>query len=73
MTEVIRLSKGEQPGYGLAWFADFEGDEDVRRLFGTTKLATPFSASVPVLKVLAAIQAKNPNHYVVAAPEVARG
>lgn len=60
---VLRVLRGH-------WFADRVGDALTMRLFGTTELPTPFSASVPLEAVLARIASLNPSHDVRVSPSV---
>jgi hypothetical protein len=43
------------------WFADFEHDEEVFRLFGSTILPTPFTLATPIERVLVEVQRLNPS------------
>lgn len=56
-----KLIKLRQDLAADAWIANFEGDEKVRKLFGTTILPTPFAASVDASIVLERVQKLNPD------------
>lgn len=49
------------------WMADFQGPqaEEIRRLFGTSVIPTPFTAQAESANVMANIQSKNPDCIVV--------
>ena len=60
MTEkTITLSVGPN-----CWLATFDNDAGIISLFGTDTLPTPFTPLANRSQVIAAIQAKNPEHTV---------
>lgn len=56
----IELSLGR-----AGWLADFKGNEEIKRLFGTTKIPTPFTELTSAELVREAVQFLNPGAVVV--------
>ncbi len=53
----IRIFKGEQ-----GWLADFENDAEIKALFGTTILPTPFTPAADKYRVMEEIKKLNPGY-----------
>jgi hypothetical protein len=56
----IELSLGR-----AGWLADFKGNQEIKRLFGTTKIPMPFTEFTPAHLVQEAVQFLNPGAAVV--------
>ena len=58
--KVIRIwLKGNQ------WMADFEDDQEIKGLFGTTMIPTAYLSGIPVEEVVERVQALNPDCIVI--------
>ena len=56
----IELSLGRS-----GWLADFKGNQEIKKLFGTTVIPTPFTELTPAALVKEAVQFLNPGAVVV--------